>query len=678
MNTMEPFEVEQTQATLILYLGSVPGVGKTHRLLEEGITEMQRGKRVAIGWIEVKGRPRLDELAARLPQIAPKHHTDGTRACKGFDLEAALASDAQIILLDELAQENPRGSLNAKRWQDVLALLDAGKSVFSTCNIAHFENIAPFAERVTGFPIREIIPMHVLSRADQVTAIDVSIEVLQQRLSRHEITRPEDVRRAAEGILRPSVLHAMRELLLRTLDDMASPNVTPNRVSSALGIALLSGDPSAFTARVAAVAESLSLLCEVAGEDHDTLLSQVVLDLGVRRIPLTPLMRTGDLHEVAATLVAIPNGPLAQRIVRMPSMRSVFIVDAERGLVAPVGKDGAHFKSASLRRGSLTVYLGSVAGSGKTYAMLARAQQLRDSQVDVVGAFIETHGRSETHAMIGDLPLIARTAAGDMDLDSVMQRRPRVALVDECAHTNALQAKHRKRYEEIAVLLAAGIDVITTLNVQHVEGVGAAVERLTGTHVRETVPDSLLENAAEVIFIDVTSEVLQQRLRDGKIYPAARVETALANFFRFENLVGLRELAVRELLRARASRQRPIPFARILLGIAPSETEEPLIVQAAQFAKRMRVPFWVFCITPNPLIPSLHERFSQFVAKVDGIFIHSLHRRPAEAFAALAGTNDLLTIASPREARTFFKKSFAMRCLEAGAKELLVLAPPCY
>ncbi len=139
-------------------------------------------------------------------------------------------------------------------------------------------------------------------------------------------------------------------------------------------------------------------------------------------------------------------------------------------------------------------------------------------------------------------------------------------LIDELAHTNAAGGTHAKRYDDVIAVLRDGIDVLTTLNVQHLEGVADAVERLTGTRVRETLPDSVLEFADEVIFVDVTPDVLRERLRQGKIYPPARVEAALGNFFRTENLAALRELAVREMLRARSERGRERPFARIVLG----------------------------------------------------------------------------------------------------------------
>ncbi len=191
----------------------------------------------------------------------------------------------------------------------------------------------------------------------------------------------------------------------------------------------------------------------------------------------------------------------------------------------------------------------------------------------MVAALVETHGRAETAALLTGIERIPRLPNGELDVGELLARAPRVALIDELAHTNQGDGAHAKRYEDVNAVLRRGIDVITTLNVQHLEGVGDAVERLTGKRMQETLPDSVLEAADEVIFIDVTPDVLRQRLREGKIYARERIEAALSNFFRTENLAALRELAVREVRRARSARRRERPFARVVLGVAPRERD---------------------------------------------------------------------------------------------------------
>jgi two-component system, OmpR family, sensor histidine kinase KdpD len=204
-------------------------------------------------------------------------------------------------------------------------------------------------------------------------------------------------------------------------------------------------------------------------------------------------------------------------------------------------------------RGRLKLYVGSFAGVGKTYRMLTEAHELRRRGVDVVIGFVEPHGRAETEAQIGDLELVPRRRIDyrgveleEMDVDAVLARRPEVAIVDELAHTNVPGVSHRKRWEDVMELLDSGINVISAVNIQHLESLNDVVARTLGITVRETVPDWVLAVADQVINIDISSEDLRQRLTEGKIYRAEKVPAALANFFTAENLTTLRELALRE------------------------------------------------------------------------------------------------------------------------------------
>ena len=213
-------------------------------------------------------------------------------------------------------------------------------------------------------------------------------------------------------------------------------------------------------------------------------------------------------------------------------------------------------------KGRLKVYLGSAAGVGKTYRMLEEAHQLRREGHDVVIGFIETHGRAETKARIGDLEMIPlrqlpyRGATfNEMDVDAILARKPEYAVVDELPHTNISGSRHNKRYQDVEELIANGINVITAFNIQHLESLNQMVQRITGVEIRETVPDIFLGRADQVVTVDISVDELRQRLRDGKIYPQDRVEQALRSFFRPSNLASLRELALREVARDQ-SRQR--------------------------------------------------------------------------------------------------------------------------
>ena len=206
------------------------------------------------------------------------------------------------------------------------------------------------------------------------------------------------------------------------------------------------------------------------------------------------------------------------------------------------------------QRGKLKVYLGYGAGVGKTWQMLQEGHRLKREGVDIVVGLVETHGRKETAELIEGLEVVPRRQVQyrgivleEMDLEAVLARRPEVALVDELAHTNVPGSKNAKRYQDVEDLLAAGIHVISTLNIQHLESLYDIVEAHIGVKVHERLPDSVLAEADEIVNVDVAPEDLLQRLREGKIYPMERIGVALENFFRRVNLDQLRELTLREL-----------------------------------------------------------------------------------------------------------------------------------
>src|SRR5579864_7891825 len=204
------------------------------------------------------------------------------------------------------------------------------------------------------------------------------------------------------------------------------------------------------------------------------------------------------------------------------------------------------------RRGRLRVYLASAAGAGKTYTMLNEGHRRESRGTDVVVGYVETHGRAQTQSQVGDLEVIPRkqvTYRGvtleEMDTEAIIARHPKVVLVDELAHTNVPGSKHVKRYQDVEEILDAGIDVVTTLNVQHLESLNDLVASITGVRVRETLPDWVLDRADEVELVDISPYALRQRMKHGNIYPRERIDAALNNFFREGNLTALRYLALR-------------------------------------------------------------------------------------------------------------------------------------
>lgn len=271
-------------------------------------------------------------------------------------------------------------------------------------------------------------------------------------------------------------------------------------------------------------------------------------------------------------------------------------------------------------RGRLRIFLGAAPGVGKTYEMLRIARQRRREGVDVVVGVVETHGRAETARMLAGLEVVPLRETlykgrplGEMDLDAILARRPALVLVDELAHTNAPGSRHPKRYLDVEEILAAGIDVFTTLNVQHVESLNDVVARITRIRVRETVPDSIIDRADEIELVDVTPETLRQRLAEGKVYIREQAQRALNHYFSPANLTALRELALRRTADRVDAQMRDFMQTHAIAG--PWETGERLLAcidhradpellirQTRRMADRLRCPWGVLHVEiPSPL-----------------------------------------------------------------------------
>lgn len=265
----------------------------------------------------------------------------------------------------------------------------------------------------------------------------------------------------------------------------------------------------------------------------------------------------------------------------------------------------------------LRVYIGAAPGVGKTYRMLEHAHALRQQGLDVVIGVVETHGRADTAALIRDLEVIPQkeieyrsVKLREMDLDAILARRPHTVVVDELAHTNVPGSRNRKRYEDVLELLDAGINVMTAVNVQHLETLNDAVSRSASTRIRETVPDSFLKRADEIVNVDIPIDELRSRLRAGKIYPQEKIEQALANFFRKGNLTMLRELALRttaEQVAGAASQYRisqgleqaPVP-EKVMVCLSSRPGTVRLLRTGARIAGRLATNWYaVYAETPD-------------------------------------------------------------------------------
>src|SRR6476620_2188166 len=288
------------------------------------------------------------------------------------------------------------------------------------------------------------------------------------------------------------------------------------------------------------------------------------------------------------------------------------------------------------KRGRLKVFLGYAAGVGKTYQMLTEANELERRGVDVVNGYFEPHGRQETIALSKDLETVPRkvleyrgTRFEEMDTDAVLARNPEVAVVDEFPHTNVPGSARPKRWEDVDVLLDAGIDVLTTMNVQHLESLNDQIWQSTGVRVRETIPDWVLKKADEVVMIDLTPRALLNRLARGVIYAPDRAEAALQNFFKESTLVALRELAIRQAAHAIESRLPGDEVAawldaivadapaheRLLLLIGADPSSAALIRRGRRVADYLHADCFAVCVSERSDLGTLTEEERQSVER---------------------------------------------------------------
>jgi two-component system, OmpR family, sensor histidine kinase KdpD len=345
-------------------------------------------------------------------------------------------------------------------------------------------------------------------------------------------------------------------------------------------------------------------------------------------------------------------------------------------------------------RGRLKIFLGAAPGVGKTYEMLSVARRRRAEGVDVVVGIVETHGRAETEALLDGLPAQPRRRIqyrgrdfDELDLDALLARKPQLALVDELAHTNVPGSRHEKRYQDVEELLAAGIDVVTTLNVQHIESLNDLVERITGVKVRERLPDSVLETADEIELIDLPPEELTKRLREGKVYVPEEAQRAVENFFSRGNLLVLRELAMRmavervdadlqSYMRARAI-EGPWPArGRILVCIGVDAQAQRLVRLGKRAADRLQLPWTVLHVQTRhaeELPPQQRERLQaaftlaeQLGARAESINGSSIASEVL-AYAAARNVTEIVVGRSRRRlAQLRLRPSLAATLIERG------------
>lgn len=332
-------------------------------------------------------------------------------------------------------------------------------------------------------------------------------------------------------------------------------------------------------------------------------------------------------------------------------------------------------------RGKLKIFFGSSAGAGKTYAMLLEARRRRAEGIDVIAGIIETHQRPETKQILEGLPELPRlevdhrgVKVSEFDLDAALKRKPAILLVDELAHTNAPGCRHPKRWQDVEELLEAGIDVYTTLNVQHLESLNDVVESITGIPVRETIPDSFFDEADDIILVDTPPDELLNRLKEGKVYiaPGAN-DRAMQNFFKKTNLLSLRELALRRTAeyvdvdtdeqRRREGISTPnIAGDRIMVCIGPDQFAAKLVRTGKRLANALKAP-WIVVYVETPDAPDLNPRLRQNVqqalqsAERNGASIITLQgTRVGEELVEYAHSKGITKIIIGKSVRSFWKR----------------------
>ncbi|MBK8485582.1 MAG: sensor protein KdpD [Saprospiraceae bacterium] len=319
------------------------------------------------------------------------------------------------------------------------------------------------------------------------------------------------------------------------------------------------------------------------------------------------------------------------------------------------------------RRGKFKIYIGMSAGVGKTYRMLQEAQSLLKNGIDVKIGYIETHNRKETHDLLEGLPLIPRRKLfykgkelEELDVQAVINLRPEVVIVDELAHTNIEGSKNEKRWQDVLEILSAGINVISAINIQHIESLNEEVKKITGVEVKERVPDNIIAQADEVVNIDLTADELISRLKEGKIYQAEKIEMALNNFFKSEHILQLRELALKEVatqVERKVEKEIPRNVAlrheRFLACISSNEkTAKEIIRKTARLANYYNCKwFLLFVQTPKESpnnIPLDKQRYLinnfKLATELGGEIIKKEGKSVAKEIAEIAETLEITTI----------------------------------
>lgn len=596
------------RGSLKIYIGAVSGSGKTYHMLREGQNLKKQGIDVVICAVSTLQRPETMEQLGDLERVPSIHWFRGNVEQKDLNIDALLQRNPEVVLTDGLAHCNRADARFPTRLDDIKFLLSKGISVITTVNVYELEEAKEVAHKLTGIEVAHCVSSDTLELADEVRLIDATPETILSRLADGHLKGNQDegfFKRGNLGVLRELALRLVAEDVNESLEEhrdqmgYSGPSGATERIlvttqyhwngsiyvrrgqqiakrlNGDLHVVTLRKKNKPLTKEAAAFRRSTMKLVEKVGGKFEE------LSLSFRRCIPKILVDYATRHKVTRMVLGHSKqtrwqtfwqGSVINGVLRRTQTIDVFLVadraaiEGERILPAHIqavkepnkykrlSRQEVEAKIEKIKRGRFKVYIGAAPGVGKTYTMLRDGNDLLKKGIEVKIGLLETHGRKETTQQVGELETIPRAELQyqgarleEMDTEAIIRLRPEVVLVDELAHTNVPGSKHRKRYEDVLEILDAGISVIATVNVQHLESLNHAVEQITGIRVRETIPDSLLRAADEVQLIDVAPEALQVRMREGKIYAMAKVDQALNHFFKTGNLIALRELALREI-----------------------------------------------------------------------------------------------------------------------------------
>ncbi len=622
-----------------VFLGMAPGVGKTYRMLEEVNELKTKGVDIVIGYIELQNRPDNQHLLSGLEIIPRKSYKVHNNDFLELDLESIIERRPATVVIDELAHNNIPGSLNKKRYQDVEELLKNGISVLSTLNTHQIESIAPLIEKNIGIKINETVPDWVLNKADEIVLVDIPIDELYTRLTTKKIYTEEQLNHAMKFFFKRNNLFFLRDLTLNVLAEKVEVEVVNEKLKAKIKERILvAASPKESSLRLIENAAELATLahanldvvCILKGPPDEKVINELrestkrhkgsfLLLKDLSKPTADNLIHLIKLNRITQVVIGYPKLPKWQDFFVKPIVLTILektnnldmtIIGSKNNksnLLPTSDLESPIIKSSNLSFGKLKIYIGMAPGVGKTYKMLQDARELNKQNVNALLGVIDTHGRSETAGLMEGLPMLSKKLIEhkgkylqEFDLEAAILTKPEVILVDELAHTNVPGSINNKRYQDVQYLLRAGIDVYSTVNIQHIESLNDIVEHVTGIKVRETVPDWFVSHASEIVLIDLSPEALQERLKAGKVYSVDKIEQALTHFFQKRNLIALRELSLREVAESVEHAMFPKEKkARVLCFIDINNDTLRLIRKSARIANRLQAELIIMHIVES-------------------------------------------------------------------------------